>query len=1226
MKQGWRSLFVITLPLATLGSLGSVTPTRAQITPDNTLGAESSVVNRNVDVGKGIPSDRIDGGARRGANLFHSFQEFNIDAGRGVYFSNPAGIQNILSRVTGGNPSNILGTLGVLGNANLFFINPNGIIFGPNARLDVGGSFVASTASSVVFPNGLEFSATDPQAPPLLTVNIPIGLRFRDNPGSITNQSISVDANNNFVGLQVPSGNTLALVGGNVSLDGGIVTAAGGRVELGGLAQAGMVGLNPDGSLSFPEGVVRGDVSLTNAASVDVTANGGGSIAVNARNFELSGRSFLLAGITPDSRVLGVQAGDIVINATQLTIQDGSQVIDSTSGAGKGGNLAVTADSIQLTGTSSDGTTSSGLFAIANPGSTGNAGDLTIKTGQLTVQGGAVVSATIFGKGNSGSLAVTADSIQLTGTSSDGTTSSGLFAQANFGSTGNAGDLTIKTGQLTVQDGAKVIAGTIGAGNGGNLTVNATGQLTVQGGAVVSATTFGKGNSGSLAVSADSIQLTGTSSDGTTSSGLFAIANPGSTGNAGDLTINTGQLTVQGGAQIGATTSGTGAGGNISITTTGLLSEVGSNTAITVSTTGTGKSGNINIKAGDLSLSSNAALTGDVNGTGGGGKIDLNVTGAITLDGSTPATAPTGESTRITLGVDPNGRGTGGDLTIHAGSLVLKNGAIIKDSTQGMGDAGNIDVHANNIDISGSVAQSGLPSGLFTSTNNDYKAGNITIKTDSFKISDGAALSARSTGNGQAGTITVTTKSFDASNGGQLVTTTNSSKQPQASNIIITADRMTISGKDQSYNARIAKFPNPTDPSVANDIKQSDGTSGLFASTSGQAQGGDINVTTGSLSLTNNAQLDATTTGQGIGGTVMINANALEINRGGQILTTASNSGKAGDITVNASDRISLENTSSGILANTTSSSTGDGGKITIQPKPNQLKFPDITIADGAQVAANSQGSGKGGDISIQANTLTLNQGTLTASTNKNDGGNIILNLQNYLLLRNKSQIFANAGSGTGGNIKIDTPFIISFPSKNSINSITANATTGEGGKIEINAGLFGIAPLTQQEIDGLRSQPPTLPTQSYIAAYSEKSQNLNGNVTVNSPDVDPSRTIVELPQVVVDPVNKIAQNPCQQGAGSSFIVTGRGGLPRNPNEALSSNNVLVDLVKPVSTSTYSPSATIKPLPSKPTVKRIVPAQGWVFNDKGEVVLTAYDPLGTGHQRTSKLPAACPAF
>ena len=176
--------------LATLYSVINILPTSAQIVPDNSLGNENSVVTPNVNI-RGINSDRIDGGAVRGSNLFHSFQEFNIREGRGAYFSNPDNIVNILTRVTGGNISQILGTLGVLGNANLFLINPNGIVFGPNARLDVGGSFFATTADGILFENGFEFAASNPEAPPLLTINMPLGLNIRENPGAIVNQTVA---------------------------------------------------------------------------------------------------------------------------------------------------------------------------------------------------------------------------------------------------------------------------------------------------------------------------------------------------------------------------------------------------------------------------------------------------------------------------------------------------------------------------------------------------------------------------------------------------------------------------------------------------------------------------------------------------------------------------------------------------------------------------------------------------------------------------------------------------------------------------------------------------------------------------------------------------------------------------------------------------------------------------------------------------------------------------
>ena len=185
----------------------------AEITPDDSLGSENSIVSPNGQV------DLIEGGATRGSNLFHSFQEFNIGEGREANFANPAEIKNIFSRVTGNNPSTLLGKLGVLGDANLFFINPNGIFFGENASLDVKGSFVASTASSINFSDNNVFSASNPQVPaPLLTVDVPapVGLEFEGEPGKITNRSLILDQDSQLLGLGVHPGKTLALVGGDV--------------------------------------------------------------------------------------------------------------------------------------------------------------------------------------------------------------------------------------------------------------------------------------------------------------------------------------------------------------------------------------------------------------------------------------------------------------------------------------------------------------------------------------------------------------------------------------------------------------------------------------------------------------------------------------------------------------------------------------------------------------------------------------------------------------------------------------------------------------------------------------------------------------------------------------------------------------------------------------------------------------------------------------------------
>ena len=162
----------------------SASPLLAQVTSDGTVNTQ---VNQNGNVSE------ITGGETRGSNLFHSFQDFSVQTGNEAFFDNAASISNIFSRVTGGNISNIDGAIRANGSASLFLINPAGIIFGQNARLDIGGSFYGSTASSILFEDG-EFSAVDNLEQPVLTINAPIGLSFRDEPGDIVNRSFGFRA------------------------------------------------------------------------------------------------------------------------------------------------------------------------------------------------------------------------------------------------------------------------------------------------------------------------------------------------------------------------------------------------------------------------------------------------------------------------------------------------------------------------------------------------------------------------------------------------------------------------------------------------------------------------------------------------------------------------------------------------------------------------------------------------------------------------------------------------------------------------------------------------------------------------------------------------------------------------------------------------------------------------------------------------------------------------
>src|ERR671932_2917200 len=279
-----------------IGLLSFTSPSSPQIIPDNTLPNNTVVLpNGNTSL--------IEGGTRVGSNLFHSFQDFSVPTGSEAFFNNPLDIQNILSRVKGGNISNIDGPLRTNGTANLFFINPNGITFGSNAQLNIGGSFIASTANSVRFSDGSEFSATNPQAPPLLTINVPIGLQFGSNPKSIINQSTALAPPNlpslpptlpipNNLGLAVQPGQTLALIGGDVLLNGGNLTANTGQILLGSVKSAGMVGFIPTQfglSLNYDNIQNFGNISLSGGSLINSSGLSGGKVDIKGGNVSLNG-------------------------------------------------------------------------------------------------------------------------------------------------------------------------------------------------------------------------------------------------------------------------------------------------------------------------------------------------------------------------------------------------------------------------------------------------------------------------------------------------------------------------------------------------------------------------------------------------------------------------------------------------------------------------------------------------------------------------------------------------------------------------------------------------------------------------------------------------------------------------------------------------------------------------------------------------------------------------
>ncbi|MGD1900138.1 MAG: filamentous hemagglutinin N-terminal domain-containing protein [Phormidesmis sp.] len=335
-----------------LGSLGALCPTSAiiaqnNIIPDDTLGAESSQVN-----GLDATTDLIEGGALRDTTLFHSFQELNVAEGLAVYFNNPTNVDNIFSRVTGVNSSNILGTLGVRGAANLFLINPNGILFGPEADLDIQGSFLATTASTINRNGNNIFPPSSQDDSPLL-VSVPMGLQYGPSSSTATIDNsglLSAGQDLTFIAGQINSSglllanNNIRLSANNIDLSNSIDSSApsdeGTAFDLleSGVA-SGRAG--NDGTI---------EISATNLSVKDgaqlLTQSGGGDIVldiVETARFDGVGRSSdILSGAFSElpSGETGT-AGNISVNAATVEVLNGAQLASISAGTGDSGNVLI---------------------------------------------------------------------------------------------------------------------------------------------------------------------------------------------------------------------------------------------------------------------------------------------------------------------------------------------------------------------------------------------------------------------------------------------------------------------------------------------------------------------------------------------------------------------------------------------------------------------------------------------------------------------------------------------------------------------------------------------------------------------------------------------------------------------------------------------------------------------------------------------------------------------
>ena len=642
---------------------------KAQVVPDGSL---ESAVQQIQELMK------IEGGQRAGNNLFHSFEEFSVPAGMEAVFENATDIENIFTRVTGDSVSAIDGILSAQGGANLFLMNPNGIVFGTDASINIGGSFIATTADSIQFDNGEEFAASDAENDALINVRFPVAFGFNKlSEGSITVNGVGNEitsaspvspttVESSQQGLEVESGNTLGLVGSSVTVDGGTLTAESGNIEVGSVKK-GVVGIQPTQSgFTFDYGNVNNyqNIDITNQAVLGSSGKEAGAISLTGSNIAFSNgslallqnnetsvsgdinitasESLALNGISSDGQmssgirtqsVSTSKGGDIAISTPSLSLLEGARIATDTYNDAPGGNIVINSNNFtQLSNSGSPRSFGISTFTFGS----GSAGNITLSTEQLGIEDGGSVASGTFGTGNAGIVDINANSVKIVGAANRGE-SGAEPSQINSATVGegNAGTIKVDTATLEIIDGGRIFASSFGNGDAGNIFVSATSSINISGQDETQTQQSLIGSN--VRVSSTAFQ---------DAVGITTLPS----GEGGNVSINTPNLNINQGGSISVENQGTGAGGNIELNADNL--QINSDSEITATAEGKAGGGNVTINATNITAKKQSAISANAEG-GDGGNITIGTDTLLGIDNSDiTANAVEGDGGNITITAD----------------------------------------------------------------------------------------------------------------------------------------------------------------------------------------------------------------------------------------------------------------------------------------------------------------------------------------------------------------------------------------------------------------------------------------------------------------------------------------------------------------------------------------------------------------------------------------------
>ncbi len=958
------------------------------ITSDGTL---NTTISQNGNL------FNIDDGTIKGSNQFHSFERFGVGAGDIASFNGPGGIENILSRVTGGLGSDINGTLrSTINGANLFLLNPAGVIFGPNASLDISGSFHVGTADFLRLGDGGIFYA-DPSKNSLLTMAPPSAFGFLGkNPAGITIEQSE---------LKVPEGQTLSLVGGDFNIRSGNLSAQRGRINLVSVRSPGEVhvddpGLNVDafkelGELNLAEATVESQTVVIRGGRL-VVAQGGVQAAGAQAKIDIAVRG---------EAVLG-QSAVIVAEAKPAGQTEGS-VPEADEGD--------RADTSHITLSARDDIQVAPDARVSAGGSQGGTVHLASETGTTWVAGTveAAGTATTGGEvnilGEQVGLAAGA-SVDVSGATGGGT--------ALVGGDFQGGNPDIKNATVTYMDpGATITADARSNGDGGTAVVWAEhtarvhGTITARGGA--------QGGDGGLIETSGKRHL---------DVAVIKVDAGSPQGAPGTWLLDPLDVKISEGPTSNVVEDPPGVfmpndPGVSTISNTDIETGLNAGTSVTISTVGTPESTDPAGQKGDITVAASIRKTGDEIAT-----LTLEASNDIIMDGETIETIDGSglnvvfdaashvaiiNTAQINTSSNTNSNVAAGDVTVRATTIELQQ-STIDAGTFGTGDAGKVTIEADDeVTIAGSEIFSDSPEAM------SGNAGDILIAAPVLTLSD-TKITTKAAGTGQGGIITI-----DANKEIRLENTTVSATvtdgiEGDIGDILLTTPALTMIG------------------------------GGVAAETTGTRDAGDITFDVGTLNVKEQAQISSRSKGAATGnaGTVFIrgmggaNTKADTVTLSNSVVTTAAEgTGQGGFIKIDASEEIRLENAT--LSAAVTDGIEGDPGDI-------ELTTSALTMIGGF-VEAETRGERDAGSITIKATTVELQSGTIDTGTfGAGAAGEVTLDATEAITIT-ESDIFSDSPeniSGNAGDILITAPVLTLSDTK-----VTTRADfTGEGGIITIDA------------------------------------------------------------------------------------------------------------------------------------------------------------------------------